>query len=127
MSLLKRKPQKKGPATIQVGIFHSAEMSFPIPREQLARTEFLTRKKRTQPEAFDEAVKKLEEEIASLTGGKGLTEESWMASKSAIGQGRVKASMAVLMTFGVSQYPVPLDQEARARALSASEEAPSGP
>lgn len=127
MSILNRKTRSKAPATIQVGIFHCAAMSFPIPREQLSKTEFLTRKKRTQPGAFEEAVEKLETEIAALTGGKELTVETWASARSAMGQARVKASMAVLMSFGVTHYPVPADQEARARALAAIEEAPSGP
>lgn len=127
MKLLKRKSEKKVPATIQVGLFHVGGVTFPIPREQLARTEFLTRKKRTQADAYAEAVSKLETEIDGVTGGKPLTVETWAACKSSIAQARVKASMAVLMSFGVTHYPVPPEQEARARSFAEPEEVPSGP
>lgn len=125
MSLLKRKTQKKAPVTVQVGIFHIGGISFPIPREQLARTEFLTRKKRTQPEAYGEALLKLEEEIHALTAGNDLTAETWAASRAPMAKARVKASMAVLMSFGVTHYPVPLEQEERARSLAKEDESPS--
>lgn len=127
MALLKRKPKSKAPPTIQVGVFHCAGVAFPIPREQLAKTEFLTRKKRLQPEAYDEAILKFETEVSALTGGQPVTAEVWAANGSAIAKARVKATMAVLMSFGVTQFPVPADQEARARALATPEPTPSDP
>lgn len=110
-------------AKAAVGVFSCNGMTFPIPREQLARTEFLTRGKRRKTEAFDEAVRGFEAEVAAITGGEPLTLESWIGAKSASRQARVKASMAVLMSFGVTAWPVSPEEEARARAMAGPETA----
>jgi hypothetical protein len=121
MALFSRKTRRKAESTggrKPIGVFTCGGMSFPIPREQLARTEFLTRGKRRNPAAFDEAVRGFEAEVAALTGGGPLDVASWSGSGSLSRQARVKASMAVLMSFGVTAWPVSPEEEATARALA---------
>jgi len=89
-----------------------------IPRGEYAKTEFFTRKKRTHPEGFDEAVLKFETELKALTGGEPLTPETWGGKGKLRAQANVKAAAAVLLTFGVSAYPVPEEQETQARAMA---------
>jgi hypothetical protein len=110
--------QKGKGAKPSVAGFICNGMAFPIPREQLARTEFLTRSKRRKPEAFDEAVRSFETEVTNLTGGDPLGPETWAGAKSISRQARVKASMAVLMSFGVTAWPVSPAEEAAARAMA---------
>jgi hypothetical protein len=109
---------KKKPKKIQVHMFFYNGIGFAIPRGEAARVEILTRRKRKHPDGFSEAVKKLEDELTALIGDQQLTDESWIGSKSPMGQARVKAAMAVLLSFGISQYPIPKEQEEAARALA---------
>ncbi|MCE6959717.1 hypothetical protein LAZ40_11870 [Cereibacter sphaeroides] len=102
----------------QVRCFHMAGIEFPIPRELVVRTEVLTRGRRKLPQAFDEAVGQLESELVSVTGGAEVTPSLWLTVRSRIDQARVKAAMAVLLSFGVTSYPVSEEQEAAARAMS---------
>lgn len=103
-------------------MFHYGDMALPIPRPEVAKTEVLTRKKRRHPDGFDEAVRKLEAEVTAMVGEQELTSESWISAKSKIGQARIKSAMAVLLTFGVSRYPVPAEEEAAARALATQDD-----
>ena len=98
-------------------MFHHSTLAFPIPQREVARIEIMTRVKRRHPKGYVEAVRNLEAEVAAVFGDQGLTAESWAKAKP-IGKGRVMAAMGILLTFGVSHFPVPEAEEAAARALA---------
>lgn len=107
--------KKKKPGLFHM--FHHGNLAFPIPQREVARTEILTRQKRRHSDGFDEAVSKLEAEISAMSGDDGLSVDSWAKAKPIV-KGRVLASMGILLTFGVSRYPVSDEEEAAARALA---------
>jgi hypothetical protein len=111
---VKGKPEKK----LMVHGFRCQDLLLAVPREIAARVAALTAKKRTRPDAYDEAIAKFEAELATLTGGAPLTAETWGGKGRAKDQADLVAAAAVLLSFGVSAYPVPADQEAAARALA---------
>jgi hypothetical protein len=107
--------KKKKPVLVHA--FSCHDLLLTIPRGDLAKTEFLTRRKRVLPNGYDEAIAKFETELTALTGGATLTPETWGGKGNLKKQANLKAAAAVLLTFGVSHYPVPETQEAQARAL----------
>jgi len=115
----------KKPKTVILHVLNCNGVLLTVPRGEYAKTEFLTRKKRVLPNGFEEAVAKFHKELAALTGGEPLTPETWGGKGKLRLQANVKAAAAVLMTFGVSEFPVPADQEARARALAGQGETAS--
>jgi hypothetical protein len=116
----------KKPKTTIVHVLNCNGVLLTVPRGEYAKTEFLTRKKRVLPTGFDEAVAKFETELAALTDGEPLTPDTWGGKGKLRLQANLKAAAAVLMTFGVSEFPVPADQEARARALAGQGEPVAG-
>lgn len=108
--------KKKKPLIVHA--FNCHDLLLTIPRGDLARTEFLTRRKRILPDGYDEAIAKFETELHALTDGAPLTPETWGGKGNLKKQANLKAAAAVLMTFGVSHYPVPDTQAALARALA---------
>lgn len=99
--------------------FACQDVLLTLPREQVATTRLLTRRKRVLPEGYDEAIKIFEEKLHALTEGERLTPELWFGKGNVKKRADLKATAAVLLSFGVSAYPVPADQEAAARALAA--------
>jgi hypothetical protein len=110
-----KKTQKK-PQVVHAFACHDVLLT--LPREQVATTKVLTRKKRVLPDGYDEAVKIFEEKLHLLTEGETLTPELWFGKGNVKKQADLKAAAAVLLSFGVSAYPVPAEQEAAARALA---------
>ncbi len=113
-----RKPKGNPEKKMMVHAFRCQDLLLAVPREIAARVATLTARKRTRPDAYDEAVAKFESELATLTGGAPLTAETWGGKKRARDQADLVAAAAVLLSFGISAYPVPAEQEAAARALS---------
>jgi hypothetical protein len=111
-----KKPRKK---TSLVHAFACGEVLLTLPREQVAKTEMMTRKKRVLPNGYDEAIKTFEEKLSAFTTGETLTPDLWFRKGNVKKQADLKAAATVLLAFGVSAYPVPADQEAAARALAA--------
>ena len=103
-------------------VFTCHGMRMPIDREIMARTEVLTRKKRVLPNGYDEAIKTFEEKLHLLSETGVLTPEAWVGKGKLKAQGGLKAAAAVLLSFGVSNFPVPPEQEAAARALAVQTE-----
>lgn len=114
-----KKTQKK-PQVVHAFACHDVLLT--ISREQVATTKVLTRKKRILPDGYDEAIKIFEEKLTALASGGGLTPEIWFGKGNLKKQADLKAAAAVLLSFGVSAYPVPAEQEAAARALAAPAE-----
>jgi len=106
----------KKPQLVHGFICH--DLMLTLPREEVARTKILTRKKRVLPDGFDEAVRIFEEKLNALTEGAALTQETWGGKKNLKKQSDLKATAAVLLSFGVSRYPVTPEEEAAARALA---------
>ena len=113
-----RKTNRRGESAQMVHAFRCQELILTVPREIAARVATLTARKRTKPEAYAEAVAKFEAELAALTGGAPLSKETWGGKGRAKDQADLVAAAAVLLSFGVSAYPVPEGQESAARALA---------
>ena len=119
MASANRKPRKKAEnSNVTSQMFFHNEIGFPIPHAQCVATELMTRSLRKLPEAFGEAIEQLEKEITALTGGEALTLETWSKRGAVLKRARVKASMAVLLSFGVTHFPVPADEESGAPAMA---------
>lgn len=112
-----RKPKRKSESKVMVHGFRCQELILAVPREIAARVSALTARKRTRPDAYDEAITKFEGELAVLTGGAPLSAETWGGKGRAKDRADLVAAAAVLLSFGVSEYPVPEAQEQAARAL----------
>lgn len=111
----KKKTSKK---IKHVQVFSCHEVLLTLPREVVARTKVLTRNKRVLPDGYDEAIKMFEKNLNALASGERLTPGIWFGRGTLKTQADLKAAAAVLLSFGISSYPVPADQEAAARALA---------
>lgn len=113
-----RKNKRKPDSKVLVHAFFCQDLTLTVPREIAARVRTLTAKKRVLPDGYDEAVRKFEEELSDLTGGAPLSPETWGGKSRLKQQADLVSAAAVLLSFGVSRYPVPPEEEAFARALA---------
>ncbi len=108
------KPEKKP----MVHPFRCQGLTLAVPREIAARVNVLTARKRVLPDGYDAAIEKFEEELRDLTGGDPLTPETWGGKSRVRKQADLTAAAAVLLSFGLTGYPVVPEEETRARALA---------